>query len=46
MQTFRKEKLEDAAAVLTDEQKKTWKDLIGEPFDFEAPLRRATAGER
>ena len=36
---LRKQATEKAVAVLTDEQKKSWKDLIGEPFEvkFEPP---------
>jgi hypothetical protein len=39
----RKETLEKVQAVLTDGQKKTWKDLTGEPFELvRAARRRAT----
>jgi hypothetical protein len=30
---LRKETMETATAVLTDDQKKAWKDLTGEPFE-------------
>ena len=33
-EAIRKENIEKAIAVLTDEQKKTWRDLIGESFSF------------
>jgi Spy/CpxP family protein refolding chaperone len=47
MKAIRKESMENATAVLTDEQKKTWKDLVGEPFDFLEMLKRPTgAGDR
>jgi len=41
MQTLRKETTEKATAVLTDEQKKTWKDMTGEQFKFPEPQWRA-----
>jgi len=39
MQATQKQSMEKAMAVLTDEQKKTWKELTGEPFEvrFERP---------
>jgi Spy/CpxP family protein refolding chaperone len=39
MATLNKETNEKALAVLTDEQKKTWKEMTGEPFEvkYEAP---------
>jgi hypothetical protein len=39
MQELRKEKLDSVLKVLTDEQRKTWKELTGEPFQikFERP---------
>ena len=40
------EQLENVIAVLTDEQRKMWKDLIGEPFHFEEPQNHAIADER
>ena len=33
MAELRKETLEKAAAKLNDEQQKTWKELIGAPFE-------------
>jgi len=46
MQTIRKESLENATAVLTDDQKKTWKEMTGEPFHFEMRQRRGGGGDR
>jgi Spy/CpxP family protein refolding chaperone len=34
MQTLRKDTMEKVTAVLTDAQKKSWKDMTGEPFEF------------
>jgi len=39
MQALRKETLDKAAKVLTEEQTKQWKSLIGEPFEFEMKPR-------
>lgn len=36
MATLRKATSEKCLALLTDEQKKSWKDLVGEPFKFPA----------
>jgi len=33
MQTLQKETMEKVSAVLTDDQKKTWKEMTGEPFE-------------
>ena len=42
--SLRKETLEKVQAVLTDDQKKTWKDLTGEPFQLtRGPRRRPAA---
>lgn len=41
VQTLRKETNEKATAVLTDAQKKTWKEMTGVPFEFK--LRRPGA---
>jgi len=38
MTALRKEYVEKATAVLTDEQKKKWDDLTGEKFEFPAPM--------
>jgi Spy/CpxP family protein refolding chaperone len=35
METLNKETMEKVTAVLTDDQKKAWKDLVGEPFHFQ-----------
>ncbi len=37
---MRKDALDKVVNGLTDEQKKEWKDLTGEKFDFPAPMRR------
>jgi hypothetical protein len=34
MTALRKETMEKVQAVLTDDQKKTWKDMTGEPFEI------------
>jgi Spy/CpxP family protein refolding chaperone len=34
MAAFRKETLEKVTTVLTEEQKKSWKDMIGDPFEI------------
>jgi hypothetical protein len=39
MAELRKETLEKAAAKLNDEQQKTWKELIGAPFEVKYPPR-------
>jgi hypothetical protein len=36
-----KEKMESVAKLLTDEQKKAWKELVGEPFEVKFEPRRA-----
>jgi tetratricopeptide (TPR) repeat protein len=46
METIRQESVQKATAILTDEQKTTWKDLVGEPFHFEMPQWRASGGKR
>jgi hypothetical protein len=46
IQTIRKESVENAIAVLTDEQKKTWKEMTGEPFHFEMRQRRGGGDNR
>jgi Spy/CpxP family protein refolding chaperone len=38
-QALRKESLEKAHATLTDDQKKTWKELTGEPFEVKFERR-------
>jgi Spy/CpxP family protein refolding chaperone len=45
--TLRKETLEKVVSLLTDEQKKEWKEMTGEPFEvkFEAP-RSGFGGRR
>jgi hypothetical protein len=37
---IRKETTEKIQAVLTDDQKKTWKEMTGEPFQMATPQRR------
>jgi hypothetical protein len=37
---IRKETTEKIQAVLTDDQKKTWKEMTGEPFQIATPQRR------
>ena len=37
---LRKETTEKVTAVLTDEQKATWKTMTGDTFEFPAPTRR------
>ncbi len=39
VQTMRKDALDKVVNGLTDDQKKTWKDLTGDKFDFPAPMR-------
>ena len=46
MAELRKETLEKAAAKLNDEQQKTWKELIGAPFEVKYPAPAATVIER
>jgi hypothetical protein len=46
MQTIRKESMENATAVLTEDQKKTWKEMTGEPFHFEMRQRRGDGENR
>jgi len=41
MTSLRKEGMDKATAVLNDEQKKTWKDMVGQPFEIKIePMRR------
>jgi len=40
LQTLRKEALEKAVSSLSDDQKKTWKELTGEPFEVQFERRR------
>jgi hypothetical protein len=46
--TLRKETLAKGVAALTPEQKKAWKDLVGNPFEvrFEQSNRKTAGGER
>ena len=39
MQTMTKDAMDKAVNGLTDDQKKTWKDLTGDTFEFPAPMR-------
>ncbi|WP_422925136.1 hypothetical protein [Singulisphaera sp. PoT] len=43
MTALRKESFEKATALLTDDQKKAWKELTGEPFDYKPEFRRPGA---
>jgi len=43
MAALRKESMEKAVGVLTDGQKKTWKELTGEPFEVKFEPRRPNA---
>jgi hypothetical protein len=40
MQAMQKETLTKIEGVLTDEQKKSWKDMTGEPFQFQFQQRQ------
>jgi hypothetical protein len=40
MAAMRKQTLDKVQALLTDEQKKSWKELTGEPFELRATPRR------
>lgn len=40
MADMRKQASEKAMAILTDDQKKTWKDMTGEPFEVRFEMRR------
>jgi hypothetical protein len=40
MMTLNKEKLEGVTKLLTPEQQKAWKELVGEPFEFRFEPRR------
>ena len=46
MEALNKETMEKVTAVLTDDQKKAWKDLVGAPFEikFEPPQGRPGGG--
>jgi hypothetical protein len=44
MTALRKETMEKLQAVLKDDQKKTWKDLTGEPFEVRLGGRRRPGG--
>jgi hypothetical protein len=37
IQTLRKDTLEKITSTLTDAQKKSWKTMTGEPFQFKVP---------
>jgi hypothetical protein len=43
-QALRKDYVTKAQALLTDEQKKEWKDLTGEPFEFQCTFQRRRGG--
>jgi hypothetical protein len=44
IQTMRKDALDKVVNTLSDDQKKTWKDLTGEKFEFPAPMGRGNRG--
>lgn len=44
MQAFQKEMTEKTMALLTEDQKKTWKEMTGEPFTFSPPQGRRPGG--
>ena len=44
VQGMRKDALDKVVNGLTDDQKKTWKDLTGDKFDFPAPMRGGNRG--
>jgi hypothetical protein len=44
VQTMSKDALDKVVDGLKDEQKKTWKDLSGDKFDFPPPMRRGNQG--
>ena len=46
IQTMRKDALDKVVNTLNDDQKKTWKDLTGEKFEFPAPMGRGNRGNR
>jgi Spy/CpxP family protein refolding chaperone len=46
IQTLRKDTMDKASAVLTDDQKKAWKDMTGEHFELTAGPGGAGAGRR
>ncbi|MEJ7636528.1 MAG: hypothetical protein WKF75_00700 [Singulisphaera sp.] len=43
---LRKRGLEKFTALLSDAQKQTWKEMIGEPFKFESEARPSPGGDR
>lgn len=44
LEALRKSKMDKALALLNDDQKKTWKELTGEPFEVKFEGRRPGAG--
>lgn len=46
LEALRKTKMEKAVALFNDDQKKTWKELTGEPFEVKFEGRRPGAGGR
>ncbi|HVS34038.1 MAG TPA: hypothetical protein VMS17_00555, partial [Gemmataceae bacterium] len=44
IQGMRKDALDKVVNGLTDDQKKTWKDLTGDAFEFPAPMRGNRGG--
>jgi Spy/CpxP family protein refolding chaperone len=43
---LRREAAQKAAAVLTEEQKKTWSEMAGDKFDYDFDLMKASSGRR
>ena len=46
VRTMSKDALDKVLNGLTDDQKKTWKDLTGDKFEFPAPMGRGNRGNR
>jgi len=46
METLNKETMDKVVSVLTDDQKKTWKEMTGAPFKFEFPPGGPRGGGR
>jgi len=46
MAAFQKETMEKITAVLTDDQKKTWKEMTGEPFEYKPDPGEGFGGGR
>ncbi|HMC90517.1 MAG TPA: hypothetical protein VKI17_13265, partial [Gemmataceae bacterium] len=46
MAAVQKETMEKITAVLTDDQKKTWKEMTGEPFEYKPDPGEGFGGRR